>query len=45
VVMAAGRVVHHGGCGDPATHAALEAVFDRRVAVHRVADQWIALPR
>ena len=45
VVMAAGRVVHHGGCDDPATHAALEAVFDRRVAVHRVAGQWIALPR
>lgn len=45
VVMADGRVAHHGGCGDPATHAALEAVFDRRVAVHRVAGQWIALPR
>jgi iron complex transport system ATP-binding protein len=45
VVMAGGRVVHHGDCADPATHAALEAVFDRRVAVHRVAGQWIALPR
>ncbi len=45
VVMARGRVVHHGGCDDPVTHAALESVFDQRVAVHRVAGQWIALPR
>jgi iron complex transport system ATP-binding protein len=45
VVMTQGRVVHHGECADPATHAALEAVFDHRVRVHRVADQWIALPR
>ncbi|MDM0013096.1 ABC transporter ATP-binding protein [Variovorax sp. J22P168] len=45
VVMAAGRVLHHGPCDDPATHAALEAVFDRRVAVHRVAGHWLAVPR
>jgi len=45
VVMALGRIVHHGACDDPATHRALEQVFDRRVAVHRVADQWIALPK
>jgi iron complex transport system ATP-binding protein len=45
VVMAQGRVVHHGPCGDAATHAALERVFDGRIAVHRVAGQWIALPR
>ncbi len=45
VVMAEGRVVHHGACGDPATHSALENVFDRRVRVHRVDNQWIALPR
>jgi iron complex transport system ATP-binding protein len=43
VVMAAGRVLHHGDCADPLTHRALEAVFDHRVAVHRVADQWIAI--
>ncbi|HEY2257211.1 MAG TPA: ABC transporter ATP-binding protein [Variovorax sp.] len=43
VLMAAGRVLHHGGCADPVTHRALETVFDRRVAVHRVADQWIAV--
>jgi iron complex transport system ATP-binding protein len=45
VVMAGGRVLHHGRCDDPATHQALEAVFDRRIAVHRVAGQWIAVPR
>jgi iron complex transport system ATP-binding protein len=44
VVMNHGRVVHHGGCDDPATHTALEQVFDHRIRVHRVADQWIALP-
>ena len=45
VVMAEGRVVHNGPCDDPATHAALQQVFDQRVHIHRVADQWIALPR
>ncbi|AMM26135.1 ABC transporter ATP-binding protein [Variovorax sp. PAMC 28711] len=45
VVMAGGRVLHDGACDDPTTHSALENVFDRRVHIHRVADQWIALPR
>ncbi|MDM0057254.1 ABC transporter ATP-binding protein [Variovorax fucosicus] len=45
VVMANGRVLHHGACDDTATHAVLENVFDRRIRVHQVADQWIALPR
>jgi iron complex transport system ATP-binding protein len=44
VVMDKGRVVHHGGSSDPAMHAALERVFDHRIRVHRVAQQWIALP-
>jgi iron complex transport system ATP-binding protein len=44
VVMDAGRVVHHGGCADPATHAAVEAVFQQRVRVHALAGQWVALP-
>jgi iron complex transport system ATP-binding protein len=44
VVMDHGRMVHHGGCSDPTTHAALEQVFENRVRVHRVAEQWIALP-
>jgi len=45
VVMAGGRVLHHGACQAPATHAALESVFDQRVQVHRVADHWLAVPR
>ena len=45
VVMAHGRVVHHGACNDPTTHQVLEQVFDQRVAVHRVDNQWIALPK
>jgi iron complex transport system ATP-binding protein len=45
VVMAAGRVRHQGSASDPATHAALEQVFDARIHVQQVAGQWIALPR
>ena len=45
VVMAAGRVVHHGACADTATHRALEDVFDHRIAVHPLAGQWLAIPR
>ncbi|MDM0072948.1 ABC transporter ATP-binding protein [Variovorax sp. J2P1-59] len=45
VVMARGRVLHHGACDDTATHRALEAVFDQRVVVHRVADHWMAVPK
>ncbi|WP_444813094.1 ABC transporter ATP-binding protein [Variovorax saccharolyticus] len=44
VVMAGGRVLHHGACGDAATHRALETVFDHRVALHHVAGQWLAVP-
>jgi iron complex transport system ATP-binding protein len=44
VLLARGRVVHHGACGDPATHRALESVFGQRIAVHAVAGQWVALP-
>jgi iron complex transport system ATP-binding protein len=45
VVVADGRVVHHGASVDATTHRALEAVFDQRIAVHAVAGQWVALPR
>ena len=44
VVMDAGRVVHQGACSDAATHRALEEVFGRRLAVHSLAGQWVALP-
>lgn len=45
VVVRAGRVVYHGAAGNPATHQALEAAFDGRIAVRRVEHEWVALPR
>ena len=44
IVMAQGRIVHHGACQDEATHRALESVFDRRLAVRELDGQWVALP-
>ena len=43
VVMAAGRITHQGQASDAATHHALEAVFDHRIAVHQLAGQWVAI--
>lgn len=45
VVIDAGQVRHHGGAADPATHRALEQVFEHRITVHAVAGQWMALPQ
>ncbi|WP_427770453.1 ABC transporter ATP-binding protein [Comamonas thiooxydans] len=45
VVMQAGRITHQGACSDPATHAALESVFDRRIQVRELDGLWLALPR
>ena len=45
VVMAQGRVLHQGACDAPATHAALEQVFDQRIAITQAAGMWLALPR
>ena len=44
IIMARGRVTHQGACADAQTHRALEAVFERRIAIHSVAGQWVALP-
>ncbi|MEY5100582.1 MAG: hypothetical protein RJA36_3301 [Pseudomonadota bacterium] len=44
VVMQHGRIAHHGACADPATHRALERVFEHRIAIHALAGQWAALP-
>jgi iron complex transport system ATP-binding protein len=43
VVMQAGHVVHQGACADVATHRAVEAVFDHRLAIHSLHGQWVAL--
>ena len=45
LILDAGRVVHHGACQDTATHSALEAVFDHRIAVRAVDGVQVALPR
>jgi iron complex transport system ATP-binding protein len=44
VVMQAGRVVHQGPCADAFTHRAVEAVFDKRIAIHALDGQWVAVP-
>jgi iron complex transport system ATP-binding protein len=45
VVMHAGRVAHQGACADAATHRAVEAVFDHRIAIHALDGQWVAVPK
>ena len=45
LIMAGGRIRHHGSCQDLATHRALEAVFDQRIHIQQVADQWLSLPK
>ena len=45
VVMDQGRVLHHGPCSDAATHAAIEAVFQRRIRILPLEGQWVVLPR
>ncbi|WP_404302174.1 ABC transporter ATP-binding protein [Alicycliphilus denitrificans] len=44
LIIDRGQLRHHGAAGDGATHRALERVFDGRIAIHRVAGQWLALP-
>jgi iron complex transport system ATP-binding protein len=44
LILAQGRVTHQGACIDPATHRALEAVFEQRIHIHGIGDQWVALP-
>ncbi len=44
VVMQAGRIAHQGASSDPATHRAVQQVFDQRVAIHALQGQWVALP-
>jgi len=45
LVLQQGRVQHCGPSGDSATHRALEAVFEHRIAIHRLMEQWVSLPK
>jgi iron complex transport system ATP-binding protein len=44
VVMDQGQITHQGACNHPATHRAVEAVFDQRITIHALGGQWVALP-
>lgn len=45
VIMAAGQVRHQGACAEPATHRALEQVFEQRIRIVDVGGQWVSLPK
>jgi iron complex transport system ATP-binding protein len=45
LVMAQGRIAHHGACADAATHRALELVFDQRISVQAVGGVYMAIPQ
>ena len=45
VVMANGRLLHHGPSADASTHQALVDVFDHRISIHAIEGQWVALPK
>lgn len=45
VIMAQGRVTYQGACAAAQTHRALELVFDDRLVVRSLEDQWVTLPR
>lgn len=44
MVMAQGRLTHIGPSDDPATHAALCAVFEHQISIHRLNQRWVMLP-
>ena len=44
VVMQSGRVIHHGPCANASTREALESVFEGRIRILAVDDQWVAVP-
>ncbi len=45
VVMDRGRVIHQGASADPLTHQTLIAVFENRISIQPLCDQWVALPK
>jgi iron complex transport system ATP-binding protein len=44
LVMANGRIAHFGACADPATHRAVEQVFEQRLQIKSVDGMFVALP-
>jgi len=45
VIMNCGQIKHQGGCSDTKTHRSLEDVFENRIQITRVGEQWISLPK
>ncbi len=45
LVLQRGQVLHCGPSGHADTHRALEAVFEHRIGIHRLMDQWVSLPK
>jgi iron complex transport system ATP-binding protein len=45
VVMQRGRVVAQGDSDSPDLHRTIESVFDHRIRICPVEDQWVVLPR
>ena len=44
VIVDQGVIRHRGPASDPATRAALEAVFHHRIRILQAGDQWVAVP-
>ena len=44
VVMADGRVQHHGACNAPAARDALQQVFEHRLQLVELNGRWLCLP-
>lgn len=44
LIMDKGKVTYQGACADAQIHHTLEKVFEHRIAIHAVGDQWAALP-
>ncbi len=45
VVVAGGRITHQGNCMNTDTHRALESVFENRITILPLANQWVALQK
>ncbi len=45
VIMVGGAITHQGDCREAATHRALEQVFNNRIIIAPLLDQWVALPK
>ena len=45
IVMNCGQIMHQGISSDKVTHRAIESVFENRIQIMRINEQWISLPR